>query len=62
MHDVLRGASWQNAHPEQLQALFSTKGIRENVINVGRLGGWILGCICSTRELEEIDPTAKTPL
>jgi hypothetical protein len=39
MHDVLRGGSWQNAHPEQLQALFSTKGIRENVINVGRLGG-----------------------
>jgi len=45
-----------------LQVLFSTKSIRENVINVGRLGGWILGCICSTRELEEIDPTAKTPL
>jgi hypothetical protein len=26
------------------------------------LSGWILGCIRSTRELEEIDPTAKTPL
>jgi hypothetical protein len=42
--------------------LFSTKGIRENVINIGRLGGWILGCICLTREFEEIDPTAKNPL
>jgi hypothetical protein len=62
MHDVLRGASWQNAHPEQLQALFSTNGIRENVINVGRLGsaGSLVASVRPER-LEEIDPTAKTP-
>jgi len=45
-----------------LQALFSTKGIRENVINVGRLGG-AGSLVASVRpeRLEEIDPTAKTP-
>ena len=37
------GAGSQNAHPEQLQALSLSKGIRANVINVGMLGGWIAG-------------------
>jgi hypothetical protein len=62
MHDVLQGADSQNAIPSIAGAVTRRRASGRNVINVGRLSGWILGCICSTRELEEIDPTAKTPL
>jgi hypothetical protein len=57
----IREARCQNAIPSE-QALLLDEGHPGERINVGRLSGWILGCMCSTREFEEIDPTAKTPL
>jgi hypothetical protein len=54
MHDVRRMPV-----PSDCRRCYSTQGIRENVINVGRVGGWILGCICSTQRARRDRPDGE---